>query len=144
MPRIMPVAVSAVPSTARAMPKSMRCGPSRASRTFPGLRSRWVRPAAWTVSRDAAIPAASARSASSGSGPWAATARPSETPGTYAVAIHGTGPSGSASTTGAVNAPDAARAAVTSARNRARNASSASSGRISFTATVRPPGERPR
>ncbi|USA03492.1 hypothetical protein NCG97_27295 [Streptomyces lydicamycinicus] len=66
-------------------------------------------------------------------------------PGTKAVAIHGTAASGSASTTAAVKAPDAARAADTSARNRARNpVSPASSGRISFTATVRPPADRPR
>ena len=51
----------------------------------------------------------------------------------------------SASTTGAVNTPPTLRAAATSRANRIRNPGSlASSARITFTATRRPPGDRPR
>ena len=41
-----PTCVSAVNSTAREMPKSMTCGPSSASSTFDGLRSRCTTPPA--------------------------------------------------------------------------------------------------
>ncbi|MEU6069326.1 MULTISPECIES: hypothetical protein [Streptomyces] len=51
-------------------------------------------------------------------------------PGTYSVAIHGSGASGSASTTGAVNAPLTLRAAVTSCRNRAHGDRRREAGRL--------------
>ncbi|MFI2032018.1 hypothetical protein [Streptomyces buecherae] len=58
---------------------------------------------------------------------------------------HGVGPFGSASTTAAANVPLTCRAAATSRAKRRRNpASSASSARAVFTATVRPCAERPR
>ena len=64
-------------------------------------------------------------------------------PGTYSVASHSA--SGSASTTAAVQKPPTARIAATSWRKRSRNPeSSASSGRMTFTATGLPPGERAR
>jgi hypothetical protein len=45
-PIISPVPVSEVASAAEEMPKSMIRGPSGASSTFEGLRSRWMTPAA--------------------------------------------------------------------------------------------------
>src|SRR6266699_621867 len=144
-PTTRPAWVSMVDSTAREMPKSMTRGPSSASRTLDGLRSRCTTPAAWIALRLSARPAASASSDASGSGPCVSTASASEGPGTYAVAIHATGPSTSASTTWAVNTPLTRRAAATSRPNRARNSgSAASSARMAFTATGRPPGETPR
>jgi hypothetical protein len=63
----------------------------------------------------------------------------------YAVASHGTLPSGLASTTGLVKAPPTFLAASTSARNLARNSGSpASSGRTTLMATARPAGDAPR
>ena len=110
-----------VDSAAREMPKSMTRGPSSASSTFDGLRSRCTTPTAWIALRLSASPAASASSDASGSGPCVSTASASEGPGTYAVAIHATGPSTSASTTWAVNTPLTRRAAATSRPKRARN-----------------------
>ena len=45
-PIMKPVPVSAVASAADEMPKSMIRGPSWASSTLEGLRSRWMTPAA--------------------------------------------------------------------------------------------------
>ena len=144
-PTTRPACVSMVDSAAREMPKSMTRGPSSASSTFDGLRSRCTTPTAWIALRLSASPAASASSDGSGSGPCVSTASASEGPGTYAVAIHATGPSTSASTTWAVNTPLTRRAAETSRPNRARNSGfAASSARMAFTATGRPPGETPR
>ena len=144
-PTTRPACVSMVDSVAREMPKSMTRGPSSASSTFDGLRSRCTTPTAWIALRLSASPAASASSDASGSGPCVSTASASEGPGTYAVAIHATGPSTSASTTWAVNTPLTRRAAATSRPKRARNSGfAASSARMAFTATGRPPGETPR
>ena len=130
---------------AREMPKSITRGPSSASSTFDGFRSRCTTPAAWIAARPSASPAASVKTDPAGSGPYASTASASDGPGTYAVASHGTGPSASASTTSAVNSPLTFLAAATSCANRARKPGSpASSGRITLTATRRPPAERPR
>src|SRR5215207_3507566 len=92
-----------------------------------------------------AQPAASQRTAGTGSGPVAATSRASDGAGTYAVASHGTGASGSAATTAAVKTPLTRRAAATSRAKRARkSASSAYSTRIVLTATSRPDADRAR
>ena len=140
-----PARVSVADSAAREMPKSMTCGPSCASRTFDGFRSRCTTPAAWIAVRLSARPAASASTDPSGSGPWLSTASASEGPGTYAVASHATGPSTSEFTTAAVNTPLTCCAAATSRLNRTRNSGSAvSSARMAFTATGRPPGDTPR
>ena len=140
-----PVPVSAVASAADDMPKSMIRGPSWASSTFEGLRSRWITPAAWIAISPSASPAASASTEASGSGPCRSTASDSDVPGTYAVTSQGTGPSMSASTTCAVYRPPTLRAAETSRANLARNpASSARFARMTLTATMRPPGERAR
>ena len=88
--------------TARTMPKSMTRTPSSASSTLDGLRSRWIRPARCTSARACASPAASRRTASSGSGPAASRAWLSEGPGTNCEASHGLSASGSASITAAV------------------------------------------
>ena len=92
-----------------------------------------------------AQPAASQRTAGTGSGPACFTSVLSEGAGTYAVATQGRSASGSASMTAAVNTPLTRLAAATSRANLARKpASSASSILIVFTATRRPgrgPGE---
>ena len=144
-PIMKPVPVSDVAPAAEEMPKSMIRGPSWARSTLDGLRSRWMTPAAWMAIRPSASPAASASTEFSGSGPCRSTASDSDVPGTYAVTSQGTGPSTSASTTAAVNSPPTLRAAETSRAKRARKpASSARFVRMTFTATVRPPGERAR
>ena len=81
-PIVSPVWVSVVDSAAREMPKSMTRGPSSASSTFDGFRSRCVTPAAWIAASASASPAASASSDASGSGPCSFTASASEGPGT--------------------------------------------------------------
>ena len=98
-PIMRPVPVRDVASTAEEMPKSMIRGPSGASRTLDGLRSRWMTPAAWIAFRPSASPAASAISVAVGSGPCCSTASASDVPGTYAVTSQGTGLSRSESTT---------------------------------------------
>ncbi len=145
VPTIIPVCVRGAPATANEMPKSMTRGPSLASSTFEGLRSRCTTPAAWIASSASASAPPSARTDASGQGPCAVTAPSSGSPATYAVASHGGVPSGSASTTPAVKKPLTRRAASTSRAKRLRNCgSSASSARTTFTATGRPPGDRAR
>lgn len=140
-----PVAVSALPVIAREMPKSMTRGPSGPSSTLAGFRSRCTSPARWIALSASASPAPSPRTVGSGSGPWSLTAWCSVGPGTYSVASQGCSAFGSASTTAAVQKPPTELAAATSRRKRSRNsASSARSGRITLTATTRPPRERPR
>ena len=124
MPSASRVAVSWIRSTALATPKSITCGPSRETSTFDGLRSRCTRPAAWIDSSASAQPAASQRTAGTGSGPQVSTSRDSEGAGTYAVASQGTSASGSAATTAAVNTPLTRRAAATSCANRSRKSGS--------------------
>src|SRR3984885_4267652 len=86
-----------------------------------------------------AQPAASQRTAGTGSGPACLTSVLSDGAGTYAVATQGRSASGLASITAAVNTPLTRLAAATSRANRARNpGSSASSTLIVFTATRRP------
>ncbi len=82
VPMVTPLLVSEVASAARAIPKSMTRGPSDASSTLPGLRSRWTMPALWMTWRASAIPATSSRTVSTGSGPCLWTASASEGPGT--------------------------------------------------------------
>src|SRR5712691_11936660 len=92
-----------------------------------------------------AQPAASQRTAGTGSGPQARTSVRNDGAGTYAVATQGRSASASASTTAAVNTPLTRLAAATSRANLARNpGSSASSIRIVLTATRRPAAERAR
>ncbi len=93
--------VSTVPSSARAMPKSITRGPSSASSTLPGFRSRCTSPQSWMTRSASASPAASFSTASSGSGPAAVTTSCSDGPATYAMASQGGSSSGPASTTGA-------------------------------------------
>ena len=81
-PIMKPVPVSAVASAAEEMPKSMIRGPSAASRTLDGLRSRWMTPAAWIALSPSASPAASASTDCAGSGPCCSTASDSDVPGT--------------------------------------------------------------
>ncbi|CAM5422182.1 hypothetical protein STANM337S_02391 [Streptomyces tanashiensis] len=145
VPTTMSVAVSAVSPVARAMPKSMRRGPSTARRTLPGLTSRWTSPAACTAARARATAPQRIRTLRSGSGPWARTASPREGPGTKAVAIHGSGASGSAPVTGTAQGLTTRRAASTSRRKRARKSGwSAWSAWVTLTAASSPLSVRPR
>ena len=137
--------VRPIRSAARATPKSITRGPSGATSTLEGFRSRCTSPAPWIEASASAHPAASHRTVATGSGPQASTSRASDGAGTYAVASQGRSASGSASTTAAVNTPLTFLAAATSCANRVRKpASSASSTRIVLTATSRPAAERPR
>ena len=141
VPMIWPVTVSRDASTARAIPKSITRGPPGESSTLAGFRSRWTSPAAWIAASASASPRARSSSACSGIGPWVSTASRSDGPSTNSVASHGGSPSGSASSTRAVNRPTTAEAAATSRRNRCRNpVSSARSSRITLTAARRPSG----
>ncbi len=105
MPTTAPEAVSRVSVTAREMPKSMTRGPSDASSTLAGLRSRWTTPVPWMARSASASPAASRHTAATGSGPCRVTMSSSDGPGTNAVASHGGLSSTPAATTGAVYHP---------------------------------------
>src|SRR5439155_887872 len=132
-------------SAASEIPKSMTRGPSSASRTLEGFRSRCTTPAAWMASRPSASPAVSASTLLAGSGPWPFTASVSDGPATYAVASHGIGQSRSASTTSAVNRPLTFCGAASSRRKRAlKSGSAARSVRMTLTAIGRPPADMPR
>ncbi len=82
VPTVTPLPVSAVLSAARAMPKSMTRGPSPASSTLDGLRSRCTMPAPCTTCSASATPAVSSSTVATGSGPCSATAEASVGPGT--------------------------------------------------------------
>ena len=139
------VTVSWIRSAARATPKSMTRGPSGETSTFAGFRSRCTSPTLWMDSSASAQPAASQRTAGTGTGPQVRTSRLSDGAATYTVASHGTSASESAATTAAVKAPLTRLAAATSWPNRFRKSgSSASSVLIVLTATRRPAAERPR
>jgi len=145
VPTTMSVRVSRLASSATEIPKSMTRGPSGASSTFEGFKSRCTTPAPWVASSASASPAPKASTDASGHGPNSLTARSRDSPGTYAVASHGGEPSGSAATTPAVKNPLTVRATATSRAKRRRNSlSPARSGRTTFTATARPALERPR
>ena len=74
--------VTPIRSAARATPKSITRGPSGATSTFDGFRSRCTRPAPWIEASASAHPAASQRTEPAGSGPHAATRRLSDGAGT--------------------------------------------------------------
>ncbi len=145
VPISLPVTVRVWLSAAREMPKSMTRGPSSASSTLLGFKSRCTTPA-WWMSRSASTrPRASVRRARPVNGPSLSTTSASVRPGTYSVAIHGTSASASASTTGAVKAPLTRRTAAISCRKRARNSSSSAyCACTTLTATCRPEADRPR
>lgn len=109
-----PVSVRRSLSTGREMPKSMTLGPLSVRSTLPGLRSRWTTPARWMSRSASASPAVSRRNWAGDMGPLLLTCSARVGPGMYEVAIQGRSASGSASTTGAVNAPLTRRAAATS------------------------------
>ena len=101
-PTRMPVRVTAVASAAQAMPKSITRGPSGASSTLDGLRSRCTTPAWWIACSASATPAISSSTVPGGIGPWLVTVSCRDGPGTYAVTSHGGVASGLASSTCAV------------------------------------------
>jgi hypothetical protein len=142
VPTTIPVAVIAVCSSAREIPKSISRGPSRASSTLAGFTSRCTSPQEWTACSASTSPPASRHTDAAGNGPAEVTASASEGPGTNTVASQGGSSSGPAAMTGAVYAPLTARAAATSRRNRTRNSGSWASSRwMTLTATGRPAGE---
>lgn len=135
-PISLPVSVRRSLSYGREIPKSMTFGPESGSSTLLGLRSRWMTPARWMSRSASASPAVSLRSSAGLIGPFRFTCAESVGPGTYRVAIQGRAAVGSASTTGAVNAPLTLRAAATSCRKRALNSGSAACWRCTtFTAS---------
>src|ERR1035438_4411718 len=137
--------VSSIRSAALATPKSITLGPSGATSTFDGFRSRCTSPAPWIDSSASAHPAASQFTVRTGIGPHTWIIRLSVGAGTYAVASQGRSASGSASTTAAVKTPLTFLAAATSREKRVRKpASSASSTLMVLTATSRPADDRPR
>jgi hypothetical protein len=73
---------SQLASAGREMPKSMIRGPSMASSTFDGFRSRCTSPVACTAASPPASPAASVRTAVTLNGPWLATAPANDGPAT--------------------------------------------------------------
>ncbi len=139
VPISFPVSVRNSLSVGREMPKSMTFGPSSASSTLLGFRSRCTTPTRWMSRRASASPAISRRSWAGAKGPFRFTSWASVGPGMNNVAIQGRPASGSASTTGAVNAPLTRRAAPTSCRKRPLNSGSlANSACTTFTASFIP------
>ncbi len=134
--------VSAVASAARAIPKSITRGPSAATSTFAGFRSRCTTATLWIACSASAIPPTSSSTVRTGSAPCSRTTCCSDGPGTYEVTSHGAPESRPPeSITCAVYSPWIRCALLTSCANRRRNSpSSANSGRTTFTATGRPPG----
>ena len=77
-----PVPVRWLAPAAREIPKSITRGPSGASSTLAGFRSRCTTPAAWIALSPSASPAASASTERAGSGPCRSTASASDGPAT--------------------------------------------------------------
>lgn len=77
-----PAAVCEVASAASEIPKSITRGPSAASSTFDGFRSRCTIAAPWMACSASVTPAISHSTAGTGSGPLRATASANEGPGT--------------------------------------------------------------
>ncbi len=102
VPTIIPVEVTVVFSSAREIPKSITRGPSRASSTLAGFRSRCTSPQAWTACSASTSPPASRHTDTGGNGPAVCTASASDGPGTNTVASQGGSSSGPAAMTGAV------------------------------------------
>ena len=131
--------MTAVASSIWAIPKSMTFGPSGVSSTFEGLRSRCTIPAAWIAVSASASPVARPYSICGSIGPRESTYSASEGPSAYSVTRNGRAEVVSASRTRTVHTPRTRVSAVTSRLNRVRNsASSAISGRSTFSATGRP------
>lgn len=140
LPTMRLVVVSGVAPASRAIPKSIRRGPSEASSTLPGLTSRWTIPAAWTAASAWASPAPSIRTSAPAMAPAPRTAADRVGPATYSVASHGTSASASPSSSGATWGPVTDRATAISRRKRLRKPGSwATSRRTVLTATGSPP-----
>src|SRR5215813_139619 len=104
-PIIMPVLVTAVVSSRRAMPKSMTFGPASVRMMLEGLRSRCMMPAAWIVVRASASPVASPNSMSGATDPCLSMYSDSDGPGAYSVTTNGVADRESASITRTVQTP---------------------------------------
>ena len=88
MPTIELVMV-AVPSSTRAMPKSITRGPSGPNSTLPGLKSRWTIPALWMATSAVAVDTASRWSAAPRTARPLATVSWRSLPGTNSLTTYG-------------------------------------------------------
>jgi hypothetical protein len=113
-PTSMPVLVSHVASSARAMPKSMTLRLSWLRITLDGLRSRCTTPAAWIAVSASASPVARPYSMSAPTGPYCSTYSDSEGPAAYSVTMNGAADSVSASIIRTVHTPLTRASAATS------------------------------
>ncbi len=144
-PTAVPTCVSVLAPRDHAMPKSMMRGPLGESRMLDGLRSRCTTPASCTLTSPSASAAPIRATSGQPSAPSSPTRLYSEGPGTYAVASHGRSASMSEPITRAVQPPRIREAAAISRAKRVRNSgSSASSERISLSATRCPRRSEPR
>ena len=133
--------VNGVAASARAIPKSITRGPSGASSTLDGLRSRWMTPTAWIACSASATPAMRRKAIASGIGPLRSMTSSRDGPCTYAVTSQGGVAAGSASINSAVYSPRTRWAAWISWPKRTRKSRSwLMSDRTTFNATGRPAG----
>jgi len=120
VPMTAPVRVSVALSAARAMPKSaIFTVPSRASRRFPGLMSRWTRPAPWACANPSATCRARSSTRPGGSGP-VASASASVPPSTHSITMNGRSPFSPTSKTWTILRCPSRAARRASRRNRSR------------------------
>ncbi len=132
------------PAAARTAPAPISRGPSSASSTADGVRSRWGTPAPCRAARASASWMPSVTTAASPSGPLAVMNAPSDGPPTKAVTSHGSSASVSASSTGARHHVGADAAVRTSCRNRSRSPGSIGGSPMTMViATRRPFGSSP-
>ncbi len=135
----------AVPSSTRAMPKSITRGPSGPSSTLPGLKSRCTIPALWMATSAVAVFTARRCSDAPRRGPLLATAACSDGPSTYSLTTNGGSTSRQASWMAAVQNEATFWAARTSFSKRARSSSfSAHWSLRTLMATSSPSRSRPR
>ncbi|CAM5244535.1 hypothetical protein SGLAM104S_05633 [Streptomyces glaucescens] len=121
------------------MPKSITRGPSAASSTFDGFRSRCTTPASWMACNASATPAIS-HSTADRQRPAAGDRFGQGRPGHVQRGQPAGSPSASPSINSAVYAPRTRRAASISRPNRRlKSGSSASSGRTTLIAAGGPP-----
>jgi len=114
-PAVVPVVV--VRSTSRAMPKSITRGPSGASSTLPGLKSRCTTPARWIAASAVIVATASRCRAAPVRTPSAAITCWSVGPSTYSLTMYGGSWSRATSRMAAVQNSATCRAAVISRLN---------------------------
>ncbi len=144
----MPIAVAVsveVRSRALAIPKSMTRGPSGASSTLDGLKSRCTMSAWWIATSAVTVPIASRCSAEPVRGPSLCTTESSVGPSMYSLTMNGRCSSTPVSSTAAVQNAETRRVVLTSRMKRSKaSASCARSARSNLTATRVPDEDSPR